>query len=391
MKKRKFVWYTISVIILTLLVGAGGLYLYTEVSSVQLVSKENYGSLQDMQKRYAKLYNLQKVVEEKYFGEIDENAQMEAMYKALVDSLGDKYSGYLTKEEFQRWKNYLSGTFYGIGVTFSQMKDGSFVVMQVLDGGPADLAGMKAGDKILQVDGKSFDNSDDMASHMKGEEGTKVEITYMRGSKTIKKEMVRAKLEEASVYSAMLKGDYGYIRINSFESNTAEQFGRELASMENKDVKGLIIDLRNNPGGLVDQGVAVADMLLAEGTITYTQDKAGKKEYYNSDENSTKLKYVVLVNENTASSAEIVAGAIKGNKGGKIVGVNTYGKGIIQGIVQFKDESAVRLTIMQYFSPDGEVIHGKGVAPDYEVKLTKDGKTDEQMDKALKLLKKDVN
>lgn len=389
MKKRKFILFIAGVVIASLLLGGGGLWIFAQANDLKLVSQSEYTQLKNMEKEFGKMYNLQKVVEEKYFGEIDKEAQMNAMYKALVDSLGDKYSAYLTAEEYTRWENYISGTFYGIGVTFVQQKNGDYLVTKVLDGSPADLAGVKKDDYLLKVDGKTYDDAEEMAAHMKGEEGTSVKITFRRGkSGAVKtKEMVRAQLEEPSVYSAVIEKKYGYIRISAIEKNTAEQFKTELADMENKNVKGLIIDLRNNPGGFVDKGIEIADMLLPEGTITYTEDNAGKKEYHNSDENCTKLKYVVLVNENTASSAEIIASAIKGNNGGKLVGQKTFGKGIIQGMIQFKDKSAVRLTIMQYFSPKGEPIHEKGVMPDYKVKLTKDGKTDLQMEKAIELLK----
>ena len=157
--------------------------------------------------------------------------------------------------------------------------------------------------------------------------------------------------------------------------------------MENKNVKGLIVDLRDNPGGLMDQGIEVADMLLPECTITHTEDKNGKTEYYNSDESCTKLKYAVLINENTASASEIVAAAIKDNQGGPLIGTTTFGKGIIQVSMEFKDETALKLTIMQYLSPEGNQINGVGVKPDYKVKMSQDGKKDSQLRKALNLLK----
>lgn len=387
MKKSKFIAFIAMVVAATLLAAAGGYFVFTGVSDVSMVSAEKQTEMADIEAKYGKLYKPQNMVNSTFYGKVDEAAQMDAMYKALVDSLGDKYSRYMTKEEFAAWQNYVNGTFYGIGVSFTQEKDGDFVVTKVLDGGPADLAGIKAGDLLTAIDGKLYRDSDEMAAHMKGKEGTKVEITYSHNGRQKSADIVRAKLAEPSVYAGIIDKKYGYIRITAFEETTAEQFKTELANLENKNVKGLIIDLRNNPGGVVSQGIEIADALLPEGTITYTEDNAGKKEYHNSDENFTKLKYVVLVNENTASSSEIIAAAIKDNKGGKLVGAKTFGKGIIQGTIPFDDGTAVILTFQQYFSPNGKQIHGKGVAPDYPVKLPKNAKTDTQLEKALELLK----
>jgi carboxyl-terminal processing protease len=260
------------------------------------------------------------------------------------------------------------------------------VVNRVIEGGPADLAGMKAGDFLLKVDGKSYEDSNKMAAAIRGEEGTTVEITYQRNGKTKKIKLIRGEVKEISVYASELKGGYGYIQIASFEADTAKQFQTELEAMEAKHVKGLVIDLRNNPGGMMDQCIKVADMLLPEAMITYTKDKNGKEETYNSDEHCTALDYVVLVNGNSASAAEIVAGAIKDN-GGKLVGEKTFGKGIIQGSIDLQDGSAMTLTIMEYFSPAGNQIHKKGVKPTHKVVLPDNAKTDLQLKKALELLK----
>ena len=390
MKTNKFIMLIISVIILTLVVAGGGFYLFANANNLALVPKSDYEKAVELGNKYAKLEMLQNTIEEQFLWEIDEDAQMDAIYKASVDALGDKYSSYMTKEEYEEWSDYVTGTFTGIGIAFTEDDKGNYVVNRVMEGGPAEAAGLKAGDVLLKVDGKTYDDSNKMAMHMRGEAGTSVKVTYKRDGKEKTVEMIRAEVTELSVYGSVLKegkNQYGYIQITSFEAETAKQFESELNDLENKNIKGLIVDLRNNPGGMVDQCVEVADMLLPEAMITYTEDKKGKKETYNSDEHCTKLKYVVLINENSASASEIIAAAVKDNKGGKLVGETTFGKGIIQGTMSFDDESAMTLTIMQYFSPEGKKIHKKGVSPDYTVKLPADAKTDVQLEKAIDLLK----
>ena len=198
---------------------------------------------------------------------------------------------------------------------------------------------------------------------------------------------MRAEVTENSVDGTVLDGDIGYIRIASFAKKTAEEFKTELASMESKNVKGLIIDIRQNGGGYAEQGITIADMLLPECTITYMEDKQGKKKYYNSDESSTDLPYVLLVDENTASTSEILAAAVQDNKGGKLIGETTFGKGIVQVEYSFEDGSALKLTTHQYFSPNGKKIHKKGVKPDVVVKYDIGSGKDAQLARAKKILK----
>lgn len=376
-----------SVFLTTVLLIGGGLYFLMEYHDLTLVSKSDYEKAAELVKKYDKLYTIQETVDESFLWDVDTNDHMDELYKAAVESVGDKYSYYMTAEEYKEWANLVTGTFTGVGIAFSQDTGGSYVVNRVMEGGPAELAGIKAGDVILKVDGKTYDDSNEMAAAIRGEEGSSVEITYEHKGREKKVSLVRAEVKELSVYASMLDDDYGYMQITSFEEETAKQFETELKNLEHKGAKGLVIDLRNNPGGMMDQSIEIADMLLPEAMITYTEDKNGEKETYNSDEHCTKLKYVVLVNENSASAAEIVAAAIKDNEGGALVGETTFGKGIIQGTIDLQDGSAMSLTIMQYFSPQGDEIHENGVEPDYKVALPEDAKTDKQLEKALELLK----
>lgn len=390
MKKKKFVILIVSVVLATLMAAGGVFFLVAGMADLTLVSKTEYETAKEIGKKYEKLYQLQSMVKDKFLWDYDEEALMESIYKTAVEELEDKYSYYMTEEEYGKWYDTIQGTFTGIGVVFTQDDDGTYVVNRVIEGGPAALGGMKAGDILLKVDGKTYDDSTTMATAIRGDAGTSVEVTFERDGKEVTLKLVRAEVTELSVYSSVIeegKDKFGYIQITSFEAETAKQFETELADLEGKGVDGLIIDLRNNPGGMVDQCVEIADQLLPECMITYTEDKNGEKETYNSDEHSTKLEYVLLINENSASASEIVAAAVKDNKGGALVGKKTFGKGIIQGTVGFDDGSAMSLTIMQYFSPNGNKIHKVGVKPDHKVNLPEDAKSDLQLEKALELLK----
>lgn len=239
-------------VLATLLAAAAGFFAVSQATGILLISQEDYDTLNDIGARYSKLYSMQKAIETQFLWEVDQDKQMDALYDALIETLDDQYSAYMDKEEYEAWQSYVQGVFTGVGVVFSQDKSGDFVISKVISGGPADSAGLKAGDVLLKVDGKAYEDADQMAMHMRGEEGTSVKVTYRRGSETKEAELVRAQVEEPSVYAETLDKQYGYIRISAFESGTAAQFKRELDEFETKGVKGLVIDLpgqRRRPGG----------------------------------------------------------------------------------------------------------------------------------------------
>lgn len=386
-KKKRFVIILISTVLITLLAAGGVLLAMSQFGSISIVNKNKYEQYKSISEKYSKLYSIQSMIDEQFLWDFDEEKIMDQVYRTLVDSLGDKYSSYMTKDEYEAFTDYVTGNFTGIGVVFTVDKNGKYVITKIVKGGPADLAGLKEHDYLLKVDGKTYDDSTSMAEAIRGEAGTEVKVAYERNKKEKTVTLVRAQVEAPSIYSEILDGNIGYIGITAFEQTTGDQFAEEVKLLEEQKVKGLIIDLRDNPGGLVDQGVKVADTLLPDCTITHTEDKNGETEYYNSDADCTKLKYVLLVNENTASASEIVAAAVKDNGGGKIIGTKTFGKGIIQGTATCDDGSAIKLTVMQYFSPKGNEIHKIGIKPDYLVKLPDDLSRDTQLEKAIKLLK----
>lgn len=388
-KKSRFVASIIATVVATALIMCGIGYGLMTFGGVTLVNKKEYTENEKIAEKYEKLYKLQTLIENTYLWDVDEDEQMDNVYKALVDSLGDKYSAYYNVKETKKLTEYLSGTFAGVGIVFSQSKEDPtrYNVGRVIEDSPADSAGIKAGDVITAVDGKKYSDSEKIVAALRGELGSRVKVTFKRDGEVKTAKLVRGTIEDPSVGATVIDKKYGYILISSFDKGTEKQFEEALNKMENKNLKGVIIDLRGNGGGVAEAGINIADMLLPEAVITKTVDKNGKEQVYNSDGECTKMKYVVLVNGDSASTSEILAGAIKDNNGGALVGTKTFGKGIIQTMEILKDQSSIKLTTMEYLSPKGKHIHNKGITPDYVVKQPKNSKTDLQLKKAISLLK----
>lgn len=355
----------IVIIILVFLLGAGagfGIHSFVSPDGNSAPVSEGSGKYKE------KLDELLGIIEKEYYKAPDKDKLAEGIYKGLFAGLEDPYSAYMTEEEYRTYEDSVTGEFEGIGITFHENKKGDYVILSTVKGSPAEKAGLKKDDIILKVDGKAYDDVDKVSSHIKGEEGTTVKILFRRGKKEFTKKITRAKIVMDTVESKMLKDKIGYIKISAFENNTAKDYNKAFEKLERENMKGFIIDLRDNGGGLVNQAVNIADTLLDKCTITYLQDRAGKKDYYRSDEDHTSIPYVILVNGNTASSSEILTAAIKDKGQGKIVGQKTYGKGVVQISDSLSDGSGYKLTVMQYFSPNGNTINKKGVKPDYKVK-----------------------
>lgn len=385
--KKRTIAIIMIIVVSSVILTICGMTIYLNYSDkYMVVNSKNYQEIYNFANENSKLYNIEKLIKNEYLWDVKKEKMMDSIYKAAVASLGDEYSAYLTADENKTLIDSLDGKFSGVGVSFIKNGNEDFEVVEILEGSPASETNIKIGDFITKVNGKSFDNTVELAEAIRGEIGTTVDIEYVHNNKKRNVKVTRGVVEEASVKATVIKNNIGYIRIVSFDENTAEQFETEWSALELKKLKGIIIDLRNNSGGYVDQGIKIADKLLPECNITYTEDKAGKKEYYNSDVNCTDKKYVVLVNENTASTSEILASAIKDNHGGKIVGTLTFGKGIIQQTTPFKDGSALKLTVREFYSPLGNTIHKKGVSPDFNVKLRSNSRHDFQLEKAITLL-----
>jgi len=307
-----------------------------------------------------------------FYQKVDTNKMLEGAINGLAESLGDPYTVYFDKEHMEAFLEKSRGSYVGIGVTVNVDDDGLLTVVEPMRGSPAMEAGMRQGDKIVKVDGKDVTSIRDenmIISMIKGKENTRVKITVYRPSENryVQFDIKRKRIRASNIKSEILEGDIGYIRIVMFDSEIADYFKSDLNSMLKKGIKGLIIDLRDNPGGSFEQVVEIADSLLPAGTIVYTEDREGRKEYRYSDTKYTDIPLVILINGNSASASEILAGAIRDHGRGKLVGTRTFGKGLVQELKLLGDGSGLKVTISRYFTPSGVCIQGTGIEPDIHV------------------------
>lgn len=346
-----------------------------------------------------KLQTLKNLIDEEYLysDEVEEDTLREGIYTGYINALGDPYSVYYDEEETQSLMESTSGEYSGIGVVMSQnLETGITTAAQVYENSPAKEAGMEAGDIIYQVDGEDVTTLDisEIAQRVRGTEGTTVEITVLRGEENeeVSFTIERRQVEVTTVESEMLENQTGYIRITEFDEVTYDQFTAAFENLEAEGMQGLIVDLRDNPGGNLLTVSQILDRLLPEGVIVYTEDKNGEREYLTSDEeNKYENPVAVLVNGNSASASEIFAGAIQDYELGPIVGTTTYGKGVVQRIIDLRDGTCVKLTVSEYFTPNGRSINGEGITPDVEAELQENEENpeaDSQLDTALSELEK---
>ena len=318
---------------------------------------------------------------------------LDELYFDYVASLNDPYSSYMDSTYYAQFQQESTGSYAGIGVVVSTDKDDqSITVVTVFDDTPGSHAGIKPGDKILKVNGQDVNTMIDTAvSMIKGEPGTTVDVTFFRGQtdETLTFTLTREKINIPTVSHKIIDGHIGYIEIAQFDEITYEQFASAYRDITRQNAKSLIIDLRNNPGGLLDTVTKITDMLLPEGIITYTIDKDGKRNDWRSNAACTDLPMVILVNDYSASASEVMTGALKDYKMATVIGTTTFGKGIVQRIFPIGDGSAVKLTVSKYYSPNGVCIHGTGIEPDIMVEMSHEdigGGNDIQLQKAVEVL-----
>ena len=342
-----------------------------------------------------KLKVLEQYIDSYYYkpGDISKTDMQNGLYKGLVDSLGDVYSCYFTPEEYQSLQQQTEGVYFGIGAYVSKdVETGACVISGVIKDSPAEAAGLMEGDIIYSVGGKEMNGLEleEVVSYIKGDEGTKVQITLIRNGEEIEMELTRARVTTPTVDSEMKDNGIGYLQITEFDDVTTEQFEENLNSLKEQGMQGLIIDLRSNPGGNVTTVCEIAEKLLPEGLVFYMEDRNGERTEYPCKGADFDLPLVVLVNEYSASAAEILSGAIKDAGIGKLVGKKTFGKGIVQTVAPLDDGSAIKLTIANYYTRNGNDIHLKGIEPDIEVEMDADkyleDRTDTQLDKAIEVL-----
>ena len=325
----------------------------------------------------SKLGKIDKIIEENFYEPVDRDALVESMYKGLVNGLSDKYSIYFTKEEAVKADEATTGSFVGIGVVVSARGDDTKkTIKTVYEDSPAQEAGIRRGDIFIGVDDTDVTNMSlsESVALIRGEAGTPVTIKVLRDGQELSFDMKRAKVNTPCVYSTMLDKGVAYLRIAEFNSGTAQSFRKEIKKLQESGMTSIIYDLRQNPGGLVNEVLSVLDDILPEGVLVYTVDNKGnKRASFSDDEHVIDIPSVVLVDENSASSAEIFTGAMKDFKAATIVGKKTYGKGIVQFIYPLSDGSRIELTTQKYLTPNGDDIHGKGIEPDIEVEYSYSG------------------
>lgn len=349
-----------------------------------------------------KLEAIENVIDEYYYqdADIDVDAMTEGMYAGMVNALGDPYSVYYTEEEWKDLMQETEGIYYGIGAYLMLDPDTGFgKISGVIENTPAEEAGLRADDLIYLVDGEATLGLEltEIVARVKGEEGTTVHLTIYREGESdyLEIDVERRKIEAPTVKYEMLENDIGYIQITEFDDVTTDQFTEALAVIKGSDAKGLILDLRGNPGGSLSAVVDIARELLPKGLIVYTEDKYGERDEYNCDgKKELDIPLVVLVNGNSASASEILAGAIKDYKKGILIGTTTFGKGIVQRVLPLTDGTALKLTISAYYTPNGNNIHGVGIEPDIVCEFDGDAyyenDVDNQLERAVEELKKEV-
>ncbi len=346
-----------------------------------------------------KISGLRELIDARYLGEVDDSELEEGLYKGLISGLEDPYSVYYDEEETKRLVEATEGEYDGIGAVLTQNMDtGIVTLVQIYEGSPAMEAGLKDDDILYRVGDMEVTGKDltEVVSHIKGEKGTEVSLTVLRGenNEEVTVTAVRNTIQAQTIEYEMKDDKIGYIEVSEFDLVTYAQYEDALTDLEGEGMKGLIVDLRNNPGGNLKTVCDMLDLMLPEGLIVYTEDKEGNREEMESDEESQfHLPMVVLMNGNSASASEIYAGAIQDYGIGKIVGTQSYGKGVVQQIFDLKDGTCVKLTIAEYFTPKGRNINGTGITPDVEVEYEKneeDPEADNQLDKAVEVLKEQL-
>lgn len=346
-----------------------------------------------------KIYSVRAIMDDKYISDINEEDLVNGAIKGYVEGLGDDYTEYFTKEEMEEFKTETEGNYFGIGIYMYQNKeDNTVVILTPIEGSPAEKAGILPGDIIKKVDGVEYTGEDfeKISTYIKGKEGSTVKLEVEREGKILDFEIERRKIDLYPIKSEVLENNIGYINITSFDEDSGKEFKNAYNELNKKGIKSLIIDLRNNGGGIVDEALEIADYILEKNaTILITKDRDGNEEIEKSTKNPIiKVPIVALVNENTASASEILTAALKENGKATVVGEKTYGKGVIQELITLSDGSGIKITTEEYYTPNRNKINEVGITPDKEVSLPEtvtssyniERKYDTQLKEAIRIL-----
>ena len=363
------------------------------------VSEREYEAVQ----RYKRLDEVRDILMTQYYQPLDEEALLTGAIRGMTKAVGDVYTFYYTPEEMQRESEDEQGRYRGIGVLIERSADGYIEIVRVYPDSPAELAGLKVGDLIYSVDGKLVGglrgkNYEDGVKLIRGEENTTVRLGILRGKETFETDVMRADVNISYASYQLLGDDVGYVSVSQFSGDAADRFDEALGYFKGHNAKGMIIDLRNNPGGFLTEVNRIADRILPKGIIVYIQDRDGVRTDYYSDADMYDIPVVVLVNRMSASASEILAASVQALDRGKVVGVTTYGKGIVQTLKTFEPDGAgMQYTTSSYYDAQGRSINGVGVTPDVEVALEgdrvpmdPDPESDNQLATALEVLREEM-
>lgn len=400
-EKKQRIYKYIMLIVVSVLVT----FIVTTVFMYQYLKKEGdtkYIFVSDNDSSIgAEISKFRTIIDQYYLGEVDEEKLKEGAISGYVEGLGDKYSSYITKSEYNQFQANIMGNYVGIGIYMSVYKDSEeIVIVSPIKDSPAEEAGLLPGDVITKVDGVPYqgaDGLDEASNKIKGEAGTKVKLEIKRGEETLSFDITRKKVIMNPITAEVLENNIGYIQITSFDEDCSEEFKKKYEEIKAKGIQSLIIDLRNNGGGIVQEALNIADYIIPKDkALMITVNKKEKEVIETAKmEPIIDVPVVVLVNENSASASEILVGALKENNCAKVVGTKTFGKGVIQEILKLTDGSALKLTTEEYFTPNHNKINGIGIEPDEIVELPEEVQTsynipkekDTQLKKAIELLK----
>ena len=408
MNDKKKRWKGVTIVVALLVVTNLATFLISNLASFAMpggkvmVSRHVFNNI----KGFEKLINIKEKLDKYYLNDYDFNKVIDGAAKGMVDAVGDPYTTYMDAEEFSDFFSQTEGNYVGLGIQVG-VKDDKITVITVFENSPAEKAGILSGDVIVGVDGKAMTGSDlqTAVSMMKGEAGQEVQLSLYRESKgDFEVTAVREEVEMVTVRSEMIDNEVGYIQVTMFDENTAENFQKAITTLEDSGMKSLIVDLRGNPGGLLDQTVKMASQFIEKGkNIVYTEDKYGNRKDYNSEGGIAQgLPLTVLTDGGSASASEIFTGAIKDYDAGTIVGTTTFGKGLVQTtfyreVDGFNDGTALKVTISKYYTPNGQNIHGIGIEPDVVVEYPEelalaayDRGKDPQFAKALQIAREKI-
>ena len=356
------------------------------------VSSDEYDKLLEVYEKYKKIDALEEFVLDNYYKDVEELDFMSFEIKGMFEALEDPYSQYFTSEEFKLFNEEINGEYEGIGVVVAPGEDSLITVVSPISESPGFEAGLKTNDKILKVDGIKYtsDQLTEAVMNIRGPAESTVILTVLRDEKELDIPVVRRKIKLDSVISKVLENKIGYIRIASFDKDVAKEFKINLDKLEEEGIESLILDLRYNGGGYLDQCLEITDELLGEGIIVKTKDNKGNIVLEKSDSNKIDYPLVVLVNEGSASASEILTGAVKDHEEGTIIGTTTFGKGLVQRVLPLSmfDNSGFKITVEQYFTPNDNYIHGIGIEPNIVIEDDPSTKKDEQLEKAIEVLTK---